>query len=61
MTDNVVDIQRYRDDAAFLFCPKCETDSFHVVARGTNKQPFIAAVVCAACDGEILIVNGYLE
>lgn len=55
MSADVVNLEAHRlraagDDAGFLGCPKCGGDEFAVVCRGLPGKPFVAALVCAACD-----------
>ena len=45
-------------DGGFLACPACQSDEFAVVCRGLPAAPYIAAVVCAACDMEIPVEDG---
>lgn len=63
----VIQLAPYRvrnagEDAGFLGCPKCQGDEWAVVCRGLLGKPFIAALICAACDPvvEIGVVNGYV-
>lgn len=64
----IVDLAAYRvkhggDDAGFLGCPQCEGDEFAVVCRGLPGTPFVAALICAACDPpiEMGVLNGYVS
>jgi hypothetical protein len=47
-------------DAGFLACPACQDESgdFAVVCRGIPAAPYIAVLVCAACDTEIPVEDG---
>lgn len=63
----VVPLDEYRvkaggDDAGFLGCPKCQGDEFAVVCRGLPGKPFVAALLCVACDPvvEIPVANGWI-
>lgn len=51
------------DDAGFLGCPVCQGDEFAVVCRGLPGRPFVAALICAACEPvvEISVVDGRLR
>lgn len=42
-------------DAGFLGCPVCHGDEFAVVVRGLPAEPYIAALICAACEPEVEI------
>lgn len=64
-TEKVVRLDRYRvrsggDDAGFLGCPACQDErgDFGVVCRGLPARPYVAAVICAACDLEIPVQDG---
>lgn len=51
--------QRGGDDARFLVCPKCDGAEYAVVCRFNGNRPFIAALVCTACeDAEHIDVIG---
>ena len=59
-TAKVVRLESYRvkrggDDAGFLGCPGCQGDEFAVVCRGLPAKPFVAALICAACDPPVEI------
>lgn len=57
-------------EAGFLVCPECrhfvddvelDADWGAVIRYDSNGFPFVAALVCAACGHEIILINGYLE
>lgn len=53
------------DDARFLACPACGGEDWAVVCRFASGRPFIAGLVCAACEpeaqsGGLGVVNGFL-
>lgn len=65
---SVVDLASVRharggDDAVFLVCNRCKAEEFSVVCRMQSGRPFVAALVCVACDpvNEIGVVGGLLD
>lgn len=64
-TSNVVPLKGHKirnggPDAGFLGCPACQGDEFAVVCRGLPAAPYVAALICAACEPvvEIQVVDG---
>jgi len=60
VSERVVRLDDYRvrhggDDAGFLGCPQCQGDEFAVVCRGLPAKPFVAALICAACEPPVEI------
>ncbi|MBW6399999.1 hypothetical protein KPL78_19215 [Roseomonas sp. HJA6] len=53
-----------RDGASFMDCPTCGADNpdtnWAVVCRFNGTQPFIAALLCTACETEIVVEFGTL-
>ncbi len=62
----IVNLDAYRvrnggEDAGFLGCPKCHGDEFAVVCRGLPAKPFVAALICAACEPPVEISVAFGE
>lgn len=50
-------IRNAGEDAGFLGCPRCHGDEWAVVCRGLPGKPYIAALICAACEDPIVELN----
>lgn len=59
---NIVDfmarLRAKAGDAAFMCCPACGGEDLAVVVRWSGPRPFIAALVCAACETEVGVLDG---